>query len=1035
MINAKLTESFLANIAGWEAMKSARALVAAGRVSQAEWNPPLLKGCVREGETTFRAGLRIADTINVENLCTCRTSRRWGTICAHSVAVGLYQLNPPAMTPATSTETNRQQASPVEAKVPRFGFSDQEGVPAELAIILPPNLQEAALHNKIMVALEVKSGGKSIPAGALPHGQSYRFSSLEVSILRQIEQLAGEIPSMTLFNCAQFSSLLNLLRGHHGTTLGRKQPLEIVETPFVAVKAELLSNGEIRLHLGTTAAIAVCGDWVLRDHRFYFCPWLSRHPALPGRPEMIPRRSVPEFLNRDWPEMQASGALEANFTLDQFQVRTVVPVFRLHLAGGLSQLNANLECVYEGQILSNTSPESLWIPGAASVTEYWLRDPDVERQAVARLLAAGFSGPSASGDYELRNENAVLNFFARDYPRLRKDWEITLEERLERSTQKNVEWITPRVEIKSSGIDWFELNLSFSTAGGEAFSPADIQRLLRSSQSHTKLKNGKIALFDTAALDEFQEVLRDCNPQQGAGAYRLAGTQAAFVSATLAETPGWRVQAPALWKEEAARVSGRATMEPPALTGLDHILRPYQKQGVGWLKFLREHRFGGILADEMGLGKTLQILAFVSWVRSQHHQLSPGLVVCPSSLVFNWLDEARKFVPHLRLLDLSGPDRIDRWEALGDCDLAVTSYALLRRDAELYRTVEFDTVILDEAQHIKNRQTQNAQTVKSVRSHYRLVLTGTPMENSVSDLWSIFDFLMPGYLGGAEEFRERYELPMSRERDAATTRRLARRLRPFILRRRKQEVAPELPARIEQVSFCELSQPQKAVYEQIMALTRKEVSEAVGAQGLAKSRMLVLTALLRLRQVCCDLRLLKLDQSIAAPAVSGKMELFDELIEEVIDGGHRVLVFSQFVSLLQLLRERLQADGVRFCYLDGSTVDRGSIIHSFQNDAGIPVFLISLKAGGVGLNLTGADTVIHFDPWWNPAVEDQATDRAHRIGQIRTVTSYKLIARGTIEEKILHLQEKKRQLIHATLSGEEQLTETLTWEEIQELLA
>ncbi len=1016
-------------------MKSARALVAAGRVSQAEWNPPLLTGSVREGETIFRAGLRIADAINVENLCTCRASRQWGTICAHSVAVGLFHLHPPETVPAPISNTPPRTGGPLKVSAPSFAFSETEGIPAELVIILPPNLQEATLRNKIMVTLEVKSGGRATPAGALALDQPYQFSSQDVSILREIEQLAGEIPSMTLLNCMQFSSLLNLLRDHRGTTLGRKQRLEFVETSFVAVKAELLSNGEIQLQLEKASPITVCGDWILQAHRCCFCPWLSRHPGLLNGSEKIPRRAVPQFLNRDWAEMDASAALEANFTLDQFRVRPGIPAFRLHLTGGLAQLSAKLECVYDGEIPGGgAGPENMWIPSAASMTDYLLRETDIERQAVARLLAAGFSGSSTGGNYEMRGESAVLNFFARDYPRLGKDWEITLEERLEKSAQKTVEWIAPRVEIKSSGIDWFELNLSFSTAGGEVFSPAEIQRLLRSSQSHARLKNGKIALFDTAALDEFQEVLRDCNPQQSAGAYRLAATQAAFVSATLAETPGWRVQAPAVWKEQATRLSGRAEIEPPALGKLDAVLRPYQKQGVGWLKFLREHRFGGILADEMGLGKTVQILAFISWVRSRPHRHAPCLVVCPSSLVFNWLDEAKKFVPHLRLLDLSGPDRFDRWGTLSDCDLAITSYALLRRDAELFRGTEFDTVVLDEAQHIKNRQTQNAQTVKSVRSQHRLVLTGTPMENSVSDLWSIFDFLMPGYLGGAEEFRERYEIPMIRACDAAATRRLARRLRPFILRRTKREVAPELPERIEQVSFCELSSPQKAVYEQIMALTRKEVSEAVGAQGLAKSRLLVLTALLRLRQACCDLRLLKLEQPAAAEP-SGKMALFDELIEEVLDGGHRVLVFSQFVTLLQLLRVKLQTEEIRFCYLDGSTVDRGGVVHAFQNDPGIPVFLISLKAGGVGLNLTGADTVIHFDPWWNPAVEDQATDRAHRLGQKRNVTSYKLIARGTIEEKILHLQEKKRQLIRATLSGEEQLTETLTWEEIQELLA
>ena len=342
--------------------------------------------------------------------------------------------------------------------------------------------------------------------------------------------------------------------------------------------------------------------------------------------------------------------------------------------------------------------------------------------------------------------------------------------------------------------------------------------------------------------------------------------------------------------------------------------------------------------------------------------------------------------------------------------------------------------MLDEAQHIKNRQTQNAQAVKAVRAQHRLVLTGTPLENSVLDLWSIFDFLMPGYLGTAKDFRERYELPIAKEKNAEAQTRLARRLRPFMLRRLKKEVASDLPAKLEQVSFCELTPDQRSVYQQVIEASRKEVLEAVGAQGVAKSRMVVLTALLRLRQVCCDLRLLKLDNVNPANA-SGKLEMFGELLEEVIDGGHRVLVFSQFVGMLTLLKEKLTAEGIEFCYLDGSTTDRAAVVERFQTNAAIPVFLISLKAGGVGLNLTGADTVIHFDPWWNPAVEDQATDRAHRIGQTKVVTSYKLITRDTVEEKILTLQNRKREIIQATIGGEEEFAAALNWEEIQELLA
>lgn len=412
---------------------------------------------------------------------------------------------------------------------------------------------------------------------------------------------------------------------------------------------------------------------------------------------------------------------------------------------------------------------------------------------------------------------------------------------------------------------------------------------------------------------------------------------------------------------------------------------------------------------------------------------APHLIVCPTSLVFNWIAEAKKFTPELKVLAWHGPDRHKLFEQISISDIVVTSYALIRRDAERYRKLEFDTVILDEAQHIKNRQTQNAQAVKAIRSRHRLVLTGTPLENSVLDLWSIFDFLMPGYLGTARDFHERYEVPIVKEKSAAAQTRLARRLRPFLLRRLKREVAPDLPAKLEQVAYCELTPTQRAVYQQFLEATRQEVLAASGPQHLARNRMLVLTALLRLRQVCCDLRLLPLEQKTPPP--SGKFDLFRELLEQVLDGGHRVLVFSQFVAMLQLLKAHLEAEGIDYCYLDGATTDRARVVERFQTQRDVPVFLISLKAGGVGLNLTGADTVIHFDPWWNPAVEDQATDRAHRLGQQQVVTSYKLITRETVEEKILLLQQRKRDVIAATVGGEETFASTLSWEEIQELLA
>ena len=1056
-----LNDKFFAELAGWDAIKQARSLLAGDRVLSSNWTPPVLKGVVQEGSTSLRAGLVIKSERDIENLCGCRASREWGTICAHSVAVGLHHLRR-EQTEAAAAKTAEAASDPKPSvgKASAQGkklLRAAEGEPAELSLILPPNLEQAIPRGKVMLVFEAKwSGGRS-PLNALPKHESFAFSARDSAVLDRVESLAGgESPAMVMLGTKDFAELLPLLAGHARLTLGKATTIEVSTTPWAPpLRVTLEANGEIVLTLARAAVPPVMleGGWVHHAAKFQPLALSGNLIRVFQAPVRISRAAVPAFLSTDWPRLQAGGGVEANFKAADFSLEPQAPRFLAHFTGGLAQLQVVLQCSYGARILTlgvSAGDEAIWLPDPSSPTKYSTRDLAAERAELGRLLRAGFAGPDAQGRYQLLGQERVLNFFAREFPRLQREWQVTLEERLDWSMNKNLERIEPSFEVTSSGVQWFDLGVVFAARSGEKFSNADIQRLILSGQSHTRLRSDKIALIDTGAVEELQEVLLDCAPEQQAGRYRVRSTQAGFIEATVREQAGLALQAPAQWRERARQFSGETKPACPPLGDFEDVLRPYQKAGVAWLHFLRENQFGGILADEMGLGKTLQVLALLKAMRTaasnpQSAIRNPHLIVCPTSLVFNWVAEARKFTPELRVLALHGPERHGGFAGIPQHDVIVTSYALLRRDLEKYRGIEFDTAVLDEAQHIKNRQTQNAQAVKGVRARHKLVLTGTPLENSVLDLWSIFDFLMPGYLGSAKDFRERYEVPITRAKDDAAQARLARRLRPFLLRRLKRDVARDLPEKIEQVAFCELSDAQREVYEKLIEASRKQVLDAVGAQGVAKSRLVVLNALLRLRQVCCDLRLLKLEstggETVDAPspatsaeAMSGKLEMFGELLEEVIDGGHRVLVFSQFVSMLSLLRERLATEGVEYCYLDGSTTDRGAVVERFQSRADIPVFLISLKAGGVGLNLTGADTVIHFDPWWNPAVEDQATDRAHRLGQTRVVTSYKLIMRGTVEEKILTLQQRKREIIQATL-GEGELAGLLTWEEIQELFA
>ncbi len=1030
----ELTEKLLADAGGWQAMKEARGIHKAGRVLAASWEPPRLVGEVQGGAGPLKSGLIINDEIDIENLCTCMENRRWGRICGHSIAVGLQILHPPK-----EIESKAEDVAPVAKSIRLeecLNLADlpKDGDVAELHIIIPPNFDTALLGGKATLCFEFEESGKRRPLNLVPQCKPLWWSDGDRAVLQHlVERTDGELPSILPHDLGEFGELLSQLAGSENVTLGRKASASISAEPYpLRMRAKLHDDGEISLgaELPEPAPMILPGAefWTFAEDVFRRLDLPPGGAALLQGSQRLKREQVAGFLESQYPLMMSAGSLDADFDLTDFQFVAGDPVIRLGLEGGLARLKATLNAGYDDLIfdLSESALNGSWMPLDDRPKSYLRRAVQIEQEAVARLVRNGFVGPDKNGQWELRGENEVLRFFAIEYPRLQKLWEVSLQERLDWALDKKVERIVPACEFTPSGEEWFDFAVKYSTDAGERFSNADIQRLVLGGQSHTKLKNGKIGLLDTGAVEEFQEALVDAAPDQTDAGYRLRSEQTDFIASTVGGRNGWQVSLPKAWQR---RSDETAIAE---LGPLQKVLRPYQVEGARWLLKLRAKGFGGILADEMGLGKTIQTLAALGATRRSSGEKSrPCLVICPTTLVFNWAAEAEKYTPELKVLVLQGSKRMERFKEIDTHDLVVTSYALIRRDWDVYDTQEFDTVVLDEAQHIKNRKTQNAQAVKAIKCHHRLVLTGTPMENSVLDLWSIFDFLMPNYLGAAQDFRERYELPLSKGPDPGLQERLGRRVKPFILRRLKCDVAKDLPDKLEQVSYCELTSQQRGVYQQVLEAGRKEVLDAVGKDGFGKSKMVIFNALLLMRQVCCDLRLLKLDEIDAAGA-SGKLDLFGELLEEVMDGGHRVLVFSQFTSMLDLLAERLEEVETDHCRLDGSTRNRGEVVSRFQS-SDIPVFLISLKAGGVGLNLTGADTVVHFDPWWNPAIEDQATDRAHRIGQQNVVTSYKLIARDTVEEKILRLQEKKRDAIRMIFGEGEAMTDALTWEEVREL--
>ena len=1032
-------------------MKPARELLKGGRVSEAKYEPPLLSGYVREGAKNYRSGLRIKSALDVENLCSCWESRSAGKICAHSVAVGLGYLNPPAAGAAAPAEPTIPEAP----EGPRFVASETaDAVPTTLHVILPPNFAGAWQKRQIMIVVEAEASRNRTLVSALPKNTTFAGADVDLVLIEGLRGVPAIFESgMATLSRDGFLRLLPALQNHPRVTFGKAtratissaalHPELLVESRRdggISVKPNFPSNWSRKIdheheheHEHEEKALILWNAtdaWLLRNNEFVRCgealPAGSTH--LIERPLLLDGDRALHFLAFDLPRLRDAFDVRAGEGVRLPEIATAQPPFELRLAGTLNSVTGELMCTYGDRApikaLANAQDQFVF-RDPQNADRVLMRNLDAENAAVARLEQIGFARTDAGG-FVLHGQPNVVRFFATDYPRLQRDWKVILTAQVEKWTGE-IERVTPKLEIVGSGQDWFEVRYSLTTPGGEVFSNADIQRLLRSGQSQTRLKNGHLAVIDTAGLEDFEQVIRDCDPAQTQpGLYRINRAHAAYVEQTARELGSAVAD-----RREALKkfITGRdASPDAKAKLGpLAATLREYQLAGFDWLTRLAVNNLGGILADEMGLGKTVQTLAFLR----AHQGEGPALVVCPTSLVTNWENEARKFTPELKTLALEGADRADRFKSIAGFDIVVTSYALLRRDIDTLREFNFSTAVLDEAQHIKNPETQNAQAAYALRATHRFVLTGTPMENSVRDLWSIMNFALPGYLGNRSDFRENYELPIARGSAPDVQRRLSRRLQPFLLRRRKRDVAKDLPEKIEQVVPCSLTSHQRAAYDALL----REIQQGLGGSGknvnAGAQRMKMLTGLLRLRQVCCDLRLVGIDKE----ETSAKLDLLDELLEEAIDGEHRVLVFSQFVSMLHLVRERLEKLEIPFCYLDGSTKKRQEVVDRFQSDSAIPVFLISLKAGGVGLNLSAADTVIHFDPWWNPAVEAQATDRAHRIGQTRVVTAYKLITRDTVEEKILRLQDKKRAAIDAAIDSEEPLMTGLTTEELEELLA
>ncbi|MGB0370815.1 MAG: SNF2-related protein [Opitutales bacterium] len=984
-------KNYLVDLGGWSAWREGKALAEARAQHRAEWNAPELKGEIRVGGKSYFPRLNLRSKSFPDSRCNCQKGMR-GQVCEHIVALCLvYQRRDESLEIDAPAEAEPAKEEPVSTAAPQAPakksgktkksglktmlISQEHGDEIKLRIMLPPNLENAAPKDAIVLKIQAELDGENLPLEHLNRKKHYKVASHDYLALALLEEWCQGAPS----------SIVQLNRERARILLDNyvdQDSIFFLSDPDTALTWEDDQLEGVHEHLEEepTPSYGAFG----------------RRPA---------KRKVEEEEESEVSTYSAFGGAKRSARIES------VPL------GGIKKRKTEDSSVDAGQMEIDGSPKFLAI-------KLFGRTHANYATALDLLRDEGFRNEPSNGKWWLRDTHKVLNFLATYWDRLENEWGAKFSSNFKKQMKsvKTAEIATDIVEVRNG------FNVSLSLKAGKA-DEYEVRQAISVGKQY--VSSGKsIYLLNPKrieALGKAQKALTGDVRSELAPSFTQAVNSAALADAEKILSPiskDW--QPPESWIERSGALKEINRLKPPPLSdSLDNTLRSYQRIGVAWLFHLYTNELGGVLADEMGLGKTLQALSLMQCVHANADEPGPSIVICPASVVENWIREARRFVPELKSLAHHGSQRIKDPNELKAYDLIVTSYGTMSRDVEILGAVDFKLIIGDEAQHIKNKKTQNARSLRGLIGRGKFLLTGTPIENSLDDLRALFDFLMPGYLadrptGLDPDSRNWYD---QRHREQAA---------PYILRRSKKMVAPELPDKIEQVFYCHMEGAQAGLYEKILKDTQETIYslEENGANGGAV-RMAAFNQLLRLRQVCADPRIL--DPGMAAGA-SSKLQAFREILEEALQDGHRILVFSQFVSVLKLLRTELEDKGHQYCYLDGSTRNRQSLVDRFNENEDIPVFLISLKAGGTGLNLTGADTVIHYDPWWNPAIEQQATDRAHRIGQKRIVTSIKLIAADTVEENVVELQRTKAKMLEELLEASEAANAKVSLRDIKDIL-
>ncbi|MDI3547190.1 MAG: hypothetical protein PWR10_842 [Halanaerobiales bacterium] len=975
----------------------------------------------------------------------CSCPYNWGEICKHVVAVLYRFIN------EDYPELKRYGQSRRYAKLVELSRRIRPAEKVSLKYYLKGLLTNSMVNFKLTLKSEQLSEQELEDIISYINDPYYYNSTkvmegLSYSDANNIEYLAktgttkSSTPGAILFpkNMANFSFLLNLLE---------KEQVYLDETGELAGVGEpLYPELEIEGDEDRIEIKPVKGGFPIYEHtyaegRLAWTVIESRvHPvevgAIRGLPDRIdiPSERKGEFLFEVLPSLKEQLSLRLADNLQDYELIKEEPVIKLQFDYQDDAIFCRSRVELAGNLYRNAE-----ILGINLDDRHYQRDEenpklwycwDVEAlKNLINFLEYNKFHVHSEG-FIIKDENDIQDFITDGFLHLPEEWEVETTPAFDEVEIVPVE-LEPIIEFKEDGdkIDWFEFTVNFNL-GGQSYSYSELKKLLRyNKQGEGYIRIGKqyFILQENEQQERVEEALQLAE-EIGNDRFRSNYFNLLYYR-KLVEEAGIQFKGNRVFNELDQDITGdKLVREIEIPREVEGVLRNYQKRGYYWFHFLDKYRFGGILADDMGLGKTLQTLTFLKSISRE----KPALIICPRTLIYNWGEEIEKFFPGTRYLVYYGTpaERKEMRANLADYELVISSYSIISRDYKELKEISFSYCILDEAQHIKNHRTKRARGVKQIKAGGRLALTGTPIENSVEELWSIMDFLMRGYLGNYNQFRKNYLQPI-KNGDQAKLVELKKRVAPFILRRKKEEVLKELPEKLVNIYPVKMTRLQEDTYRVVLDEVKENLVRTVQEKGFDQARINVLAVLTKLRQICNHPALvLNKDQKQS----SGKLEALLELVQDAIDGGHKLIVFSQFVKMLKLIRERFKEKGIDFEYLDGSTRNRMERVRRFNENEDIRVFLISLKAGGYGLNLTAADMVIHVDPWWNPMVERQASDRAHRIGQEKRVMVYKLITSGTVEEKMLKLQERKRHIFDRVIENNANPLDKITWEDIQELL-